>query len=201
MVSTTRPIICFTERSRSGEPMRPRKYFCATMFVAVCDQNFGNSTPGCWNTGLSLPGMYASRSSHSISSKGFLPSIVKKRRIPSRAASSTTTFAASLAASLSTVEMSSACAIRQPPEPIWAMNLAERPAIKAGRRRDHRTLGRLSDVALFGFVEPILAAGRRQAAGLDAPREEASARRCEQQERDAGQDQQRERDRVGVRRP
>ena len=25
--------------------MRPRKYFCATMFVAVCDQNFGNSTP------------------------------------------------------------------------------------------------------------------------------------------------------------
>src|SRR2546427_108728 len=24
--------------------MRPRKYFWATMFVAVCDQNFGNST-------------------------------------------------------------------------------------------------------------------------------------------------------------
>ena len=27
---------------RGGQ--RPRKYFCATMFVAVCDQNFGNST-------------------------------------------------------------------------------------------------------------------------------------------------------------
>ena len=56
-----RPIICFTLDSRSGEPMRPRKYFCATMFVAVCDQNFGNSTPFCSNTGLSLPGISASR--------------------------------------------------------------------------------------------------------------------------------------------
>ena len=45
IVSTTRPIICFTLRSRSGEVMRPRKYFCATMFVAVCDQNFGNRRP------------------------------------------------------------------------------------------------------------------------------------------------------------
>jgi len=44
IVSTTRPIICFTERSRSGEVMRPRKYFWETMFVAVCDQNLGNST-------------------------------------------------------------------------------------------------------------------------------------------------------------
>ena len=37
--------------------MRPRKYFWATMFVAVCDQNFGNSTSFCSNAGLSLPGM------------------------------------------------------------------------------------------------------------------------------------------------
>ena len=36
-----RVIICFTELSRSGLAMRPRKYFCATMLVAVCDQNFG----------------------------------------------------------------------------------------------------------------------------------------------------------------
>ena len=40
--------------SRSGELMRPRKYFCATMFVAVCDQNFGNSTPFWSNAGLVL---------------------------------------------------------------------------------------------------------------------------------------------------
>ena len=78
-MSTIRPIICLTLDSRSGEPMRPRKYFCATMFVAVCDQNFGNSTPFCSKTGLSLPGMSASRSSHSTSSNGSRPGIVKKR--------------------------------------------------------------------------------------------------------------------------
>src|SRR3954467_11542744 len=43
IVSTIRPIICFTLVSRSGEPILPLKYFWATMFVAVCDQNFGNS--------------------------------------------------------------------------------------------------------------------------------------------------------------
>jgi hypothetical protein len=72
-----RPIICLTLRSRSGEPMRPRKYFWATMFVAVCDQNFGNSTPFCSKVGLSLPAMKASRSSHSSSSNGSRPGIVK----------------------------------------------------------------------------------------------------------------------------
>ena len=77
MVVTTRPIICFTERSRSGEDIRPRKYFWATMFVAVCDQNFGNSTSFWSNAGLSLPGMWASRVSHSISSNGSRPAIVK----------------------------------------------------------------------------------------------------------------------------
>src|SRR5437667_6142 len=41
--------------------MRPRKYFCATMFVAVCDQNLGNSTPFCSKAGLSLPGLLAHR--------------------------------------------------------------------------------------------------------------------------------------------
>jgi hypothetical protein len=57
--------------------MRPRKYFCATMFVAVCDQNLGNSTPFCSKVGLSLPAMKASRISHSISSKGSRPGMVK----------------------------------------------------------------------------------------------------------------------------
>jgi len=47
------------------------------MFVAVCDQNFGNSTPFCSNAGLSLPGMKASRVSQSISAKGSRPAIVK----------------------------------------------------------------------------------------------------------------------------
>ena len=37
----TRPIICLTERSRSGEPSCPRKYFWATMLVAFCDQLLG----------------------------------------------------------------------------------------------------------------------------------------------------------------
>jgi hypothetical protein len=76
-VVTTRPIICFTLDSRSGELIRPRKYFWATMFVAVCDQKRGNSTPFCSKAGLSLPGMCASRTSHSTSSKGSRPGIVK----------------------------------------------------------------------------------------------------------------------------
>ena len=55
------------------EAMRPRKYFCATMFVAVCDQNFGNSTSRCSKAGPLLPGIRASRVSHSISSNGSRP--------------------------------------------------------------------------------------------------------------------------------
>ena len=41
IVSTTRPISCLTERSRSGVPICPRKYLETTMLVACCDQNFG----------------------------------------------------------------------------------------------------------------------------------------------------------------
>src|SRR4051812_5202744 len=44
MVSTTRPISCLTERSRSGVPICPRKYFETTMLVACWDQDFGIST-------------------------------------------------------------------------------------------------------------------------------------------------------------
>src|SRR3712207_7553092 len=47
IVPATRPIICLTDDSRSGVPMRPRKYFWVTMFVAFCDHVFGNSTSFC----------------------------------------------------------------------------------------------------------------------------------------------------------
>ena len=87
-----RPIICLTLVSRSGEPRRPRKYFWATMFVAVCDQNFGNSTLFCSNAGLSLPGMNASRVSQSTSANGSRPGIVKWRLTARLEASSTTVF-------------------------------------------------------------------------------------------------------------
>ena len=95
-----RPIICFTLRSRSGELSRPRKYFCATMFVAVCDQNFGNSTLRCSKAGPSLPGMSASLSSHSISSNGSRPGIVKKRLGATLASSAMTTFSNSASTSV-----------------------------------------------------------------------------------------------------
>ena len=72
----TREIICLTELSRSGEPSRPRKYFCATMLVAFWDQVFGNSTPRCSKAGLEGSPMMASRSSHSTSSKGWTPGVV-----------------------------------------------------------------------------------------------------------------------------
>src|SRR6187401_2159071 len=41
IVSTTRPISCLTDRSRSGDPTWPRKYFETTILVACCDQDFG----------------------------------------------------------------------------------------------------------------------------------------------------------------
>src|SRR6267378_6603708 len=84
MVSTTRSTICLTLDSRSGEPSLPRKYFDATTFVAVCDQNLGTSTPFCSKTLPLSPGMDESRSSHSTSSYGWTPSRVKWRWIRSR---------------------------------------------------------------------------------------------------------------------
>src|SRR6202008_64675 len=44
IVSTTRAINCRTDVSRSGVLGLPWKYFDTTMFVAVCDQDFGTST-------------------------------------------------------------------------------------------------------------------------------------------------------------
>src|SRR6266545_3171574 len=57
IVSTTRPTSCFADRSRSGDPTWPRKYFDATMLVACCDHVFGISTWRCSKTTvpLSLP--------------------------------------------------------------------------------------------------------------------------------------------------
>src|SRR5206468_5386862 len=43
IVSTTRPTSWRTLDSRCGVPRVPRKYFCATMFVAFCDHVVGNS--------------------------------------------------------------------------------------------------------------------------------------------------------------
>jgi hypothetical protein len=82
IVSTTREIIWRTERSRCGDPSGPRKYFCATMFVAVADQKTGNSTSRCSKAGPSLPGMTASRTSHSTSSYGSTPGVVLRRVMP-----------------------------------------------------------------------------------------------------------------------
>src|SRR3954451_19082730 len=76
MVPATRPIICLTDDSRSGVPMRPRKYFCATMLVAFWDQVVGNSTSSC----SKLP-TDAVRSSHSTVSNGSWPGVVNLRSI------------------------------------------------------------------------------------------------------------------------
>src|SRR4030095_9248288 len=44
IVSTTRPMSWRTLRSRSGDPIWPRKYLETTMLVACCDHDFGIST-------------------------------------------------------------------------------------------------------------------------------------------------------------
>ena len=78
MVSTTRSMSCFTEYSRSGEPMAPRKYLEATTFVASCDQSAGTSMLSCSNTDVPSPDeMPALRRSHSRRSYGCLPFFVK----------------------------------------------------------------------------------------------------------------------------
>src|SRR3954466_12125909 len=63
IVPATRATICLTERSRVGESSCPRKYFWATMLVAFCDQDFGNSTSS-WRKEPTA----AVRSSHSTAS-------------------------------------------------------------------------------------------------------------------------------------
>ena len=70
MVSTTRSMTWRSEVSRSGVPIVPRKYFWATMLVALSDQSVGNSTSSC--SKATEPSrkllMRASRRSHVTSS-------------------------------------------------------------------------------------------------------------------------------------
>src|SRR5918999_3011392 len=68
-----------SDDSRSGEPSRPRKYFWATMFVAFCDHDFGNSTPRCSKAGAAGSPMTASRISHSTALNGCVPASVNCR--------------------------------------------------------------------------------------------------------------------------
>ena len=78
MVSTTRQISWRTERSRSGVPTMPRKYFWTTTLVAICDQLVGTSTSFCSKKPLpSSPVMAAVRSSHSTPAKPSSPAAVK----------------------------------------------------------------------------------------------------------------------------
>ena len=85
------------------------------MLVAVCDQNFGNSTSFCSNAGPFLPGIVASRISHSTSSNGARPGIVKYRRTPRCAAASITSFVISVSCA-STAAASFALAMCAPPD-------------------------------------------------------------------------------------
>ena len=78
IVPATREIICLTERSRVGDVSWPRKYFWATMLVAFCDQLLGNSTCSCLK-----PPTAAVRDSHSTSSNGCVPAVVKRRGMES----------------------------------------------------------------------------------------------------------------------
>ena len=71
IVAATRSINCLTEVSRSGVPTRPWKYFCATMLVAVCDQDLGTSTFFCSKIVSPFSEVIAAvRSSHSSASYG-----------------------------------------------------------------------------------------------------------------------------------
>src|SRR5438876_3057873 len=77
IVLATRPISCRTDPSRWAVPGLPWKYLLVTMFVAVCDQLLGTSTPS-WRkivTPFPFP-ISAVRFSHSTASKGdFFPSV------------------------------------------------------------------------------------------------------------------------------
>src|SRR3954447_14398464 len=136
--------------------MRPRKYFCATMLVAVCDQNFGNSTSFCSKAGPSLPGISASRVSHSISSNGSRPGMVKKRLTPTFALACATAFS-SCSSVISTVSTAFADAICRPPTPIPnAMSCALARAERRGSSGPPKIEGGsdgISDPAESGRVE------------------------------------------------
>jgi len=79
---TTRVTSCLTERSRSGVPTGPLKYFEATTLVAICDQKAGTSTPCC--SKITSPFSLASaavRSSQATASNGWTWGWVNRRAI------------------------------------------------------------------------------------------------------------------------
>src|SRR2546429_9973113 len=77
MLLTTRSMSCLTLDSRSGVPTCPRKYLDTTTLVASWLQNLGTSTSFCSKTVLPVSEeMAAVRSSHSISSYGWIPARV-----------------------------------------------------------------------------------------------------------------------------
>src|SRR5579859_855436 len=81
MVSATRETSWRTPVSRSGVPILPCRYLLATMLVAVMDQSLGTSTFFCSKITLPCASViWARRRSHSTSSYGETPGLVKKRR-------------------------------------------------------------------------------------------------------------------------
>jgi hypothetical protein len=68
MVSTTREISRRTLVSRSGDPSWPRKYFEATMLVAVWLQVVGTSIPCCSKTGWPRSSLMTADRSSQVSS-------------------------------------------------------------------------------------------------------------------------------------
>src|SRR5437867_12668422 len=77
MVPATRPMSCLTLPSLPGVPSLPRKYFEATLFVAVWDQNEGSSPFFCWKIVCPLWSvMTPSRISHFTASYGRRPGFV-----------------------------------------------------------------------------------------------------------------------------
>src|SRR5581483_3120749 len=158
------------------------------MFVAVCDQNFGNSTLRCSNAGPFRPGIRASRVSHSISSNGSRPGMVKKRRTPRRAPSSVTVFTTSVSV-ISVVVSCFTVAI----EPLPKRSPPSRPSEGGGW-----TVDRASDGP--GEALAALRDGRRggHAAGLETSREPGRRGRQEEQDGEAAEDDQGKRDRLRV---
>src|SRR5947209_3437164 len=81
MVSATRHTSWRTPVSRSEVPSLPWRYLLATMLVAVMDQSLGTSTSFCSKMTLPCASViWAVRRSHSTSSYGETPGLVKKRR-------------------------------------------------------------------------------------------------------------------------
>ncbi len=143
MVAATRSINCLTEVSRSAWPTRPWKYFCTTMFVAVCDQDLGTSTFFCSKMTSPFSDVIAAvRSSHSIASYGetdaseYIRVIVSPRRL----------FPALFSFSVETVFSSFSVVPIRPASPFFALfaecsatnpcpDLVEMPARGTARQR------------------------------------------------------------------